>query len=198
MRDIKPKMLSDFLGLATVNRGSVVFDSERISIQEFISVFCFERYSIGFQNFYRSSTSESNLRYNKDQGGDIHAEDYAELRECLEELQFMNQQYLLFKNKKKTLRTKTRNFYKFYENCVEKKNLLEKIKTNESGDSVHGKNADLVKRIKLVEKCGRVLQTRPAQVDSLLSDDFGAPGETFDLSLFQNVMAVVCEQSTAC
>lgn len=48
VKEIKPKMLSDFLGLPLVNGGRVIFDSKRVSIQEFISIFCFERYLFGF------------------------------------------------------------------------------------------------------------------------------------------------------
>lgn len=131
------------------------------------------------------------MRYNRNTEGNIESEDFAELRECLRELQFMNQQYLLFKNKKKQMRTKTRNFYKFYENCVEKKNLIDKIKTKKNKDGLCSKEKDLLNRFQLVQKCGRVLPRKPTQVDSLLSDDFRV--SSGDFSLFQNVLFLHCE-----
>ena len=48
VNEIKPKMLSHFLSLDSVLKGRVFFRGKDQTIQEFISIFCFERYCFWF------------------------------------------------------------------------------------------------------------------------------------------------------
>lgn len=99
----------------------------------------------------------------------------------------MNQQYLLFKNKKKSLRTKTRSFHRFYENCLEKKDFLRRFEAHAPSALTSPAEAELAEKLRLFRRCGALLPPTPGEVDSLLSDDFPGPAESFDAALVLGV-----------
>jgi hypothetical protein len=53
---IKPKMLSNFLTLDSVLKGKIVYKNKSMSIEDLISIFCFERYFLKFLRKFKILT----------------------------------------------------------------------------------------------------------------------------------------------
>lgn len=69
------------------------------------------------------STGKSKQRYRGGRKRSIDAPEFSQLKRCVEELKFMNEQYVVFKKIKKTLKLKNRNFDQFYRVRLQAKRL---------------------------------------------------------------------------
>ena len=160
VNEIKPKMLSHFLSLDSVLKGRVFFRNKDQSIQEFISIFCFERVKGAPK-------------------GSIEASEFTSFKNCIEELQFMNEQYNKFKKNSKANKNKNENFMNFYKKCKENNNN-QNDSHSVSEESVNDINT-LAKKRNLVKKCQNLLPRElPDGVESVKSDDVKKENKYFD------------------
>lgn len=113
--------------------------------------------------------------------GSIEAEEFKAFKSCIEELQFMNEQYNKFKQNTKANKNKSEKFMNFYKKCKQKNKNASSDSVSESEESV----ADIKSysnRIQLIEKCRNMLpHETPNDLDSVKSEDFNhlanSPGQ---------------------
>jgi tRNA nucleotidyltransferase/poly(A) polymerase len=129
-------------------------------------------------------------RYKKESEGSINSLEFSDLKKCIEELQFMNNQYLLFKKRKKTLKTKTKNFKKFYETCLEKKDLMTVINTSQIQNDFSGDELMQIQKFKTVQQYGSILNQTPNEIDSLISEDTEIINKFAQSTIFEKVSAI--------
>ena len=117
VKTIKPKMLSSFISLDSVINGTVFFQEKQISINNFISLFCFVR-----SKKILNLKFKLKIRFERNPKISIDNDEFKDFKICVEELNYMNKQYILFKVKNQINKSKTQKFYKFYKEKLFKKN----------------------------------------------------------------------------
>jgi hypothetical protein len=171
VNEIKPKMLSHFLSLDSVIKGRVFFRDKDQTIQEFISIFCFERVKGAPK-------------------GSIEATEFASFKNCIEELQFMNEQYNKFKKNSKANKNKSEKFMNFYKKCKENNSQKDTQSVSQSEGSVNDINT-LAKKRNLVKKCQNLLPRElPEGVDSVKSDEIIDENKYLDEDDLKNVIYI--------
>ena len=99
----------------------------------------------------------------------------------------MNDQYLLFKNKKKSLKIKTKNFKKFYKNCLNKKNMILKIETSDIESSYSGDDLNQDHKVKMIQDIGQILKEAPKEIDSINEDEIELMNNFIEFSIMDDV-----------
>lgn len=118
----------------------------------------------------RAVPAQSNARVKGAPKGSIEADEFAAFKKCIEELQFMNEQYNKFKKSSKANKNKSEKFMNFYQKC-KKKGLEPEESEPESRHSAQDIGS-LAKKRELVNKCQNLLPDElPEGVDSVKSED---------------------------
>jgi ATP-dependent Lon protease len=103
--------------------------------------------------------------------GSIEAQEFTAFKKCIEELQFMNEQYNKFKKNSKANKNKSEKFMNFYKKCKEK-NLDDENKSVSNSEESVNDITTVAKKKNLVKKCQNLLPIElPEGIDSVKSAD---------------------------
>lgn len=108
-------------------------------------------------------------------------------KRCIQELTFMNKQYISYKQNIKNKRNT--NFTEFYKQSLKTKEPEKKLLNSENKNA--NKALPEPKKESLLEKFGQLLTSdKPSEIDSLISEDIQEMSSLFARSGLDNVRAI--------